>query len=59
MKIVVPLLAGLFFFGTQLLGRAQTQGLEAALFSSSVDYGLRAVRAGWRLLDATLGSRAG
>lgn len=59
MKIEVPLLVGLFFFGTQLLGRAHTQGLEAALFSSGVEYGLGAVRVGWKLLHATLGSRAG
>jgi uncharacterized membrane protein (UPF0136 family) len=46
------------FFGTQLLARAQTQGLEAALFSSGVEYGLGAVRVGSKLLHATLGSRA-
>ena len=58
MKIEVPLLAGLFFFGTQLLGRAQTQGFEAALFSSGLEYGLGAVRVGWKLLHATLRGRA-
>lgn len=57
MKIEIPLLAGLLFLGTQLLTRAQTQGFEAALISSGVEYGLRAVRLGSKLLRAASGSR--
>lgn len=42
MRFEVPILAGLLFLGTQLLVRAQTQGFEAALLSSGVEFGFRA-----------------
>jgi hypothetical protein len=47
MKFEIPLLTGLIFLGSQLLARAQVQGFEAALISSSIDYGLR----GWRAVS--------
>ena len=52
MRFDVPLLAGLMFFVTQWLARAQTQGFEAALVSSGMEYGLRAARLGSKLLRA-------
>jgi len=55
MKLEVPLLAGLLFFATQLLARAQVQGFEAALASNGVEYGFRALRAGSKFLRHTLG----
>ena len=58
MKIEVPLLAGLLLFAQELLARLQAQGFEAALVSSGVEYGFRAVRVGWKLLNATPGRRA-
>lgn len=54
MKLEVPLLTGLVFLATQLLARAQIQGFEGALLSSSVEYGLRGLRAVSKRLRGTL-----
>ena len=58
MKFDVPLLAGLLFFATQWLAQAQTQGIEVALLSSGMEYGLRAARLGSKWLRAALGTDA-
>ena len=52
MKLEIPLLTGLVFLAMQLLARAQIQGFEGALLSSSVEYGMRAWRAGSKRLSA-------
>jgi hypothetical protein len=54
MKFEIPLLTGLVFLGTQWLMRAQIQGFEGALLSSSVEYGLRGWRAASKRLRSTL-----
>ena len=50
MRIAISFLAALVFLGTDLLGRAATQGVDQALFSTVLDYGLNGIRAGLRLL---------
>jgi hypothetical protein len=45
-KLEISLFAGLLMAGATLLARAQIQGLEGALISTAIEYGLRGVRAG-------------
>ena len=59
MKLEFPLLTALVFLGTQLLARAQIQGFEGALLSSSVECGLRAWHAGSKRLRIALAHCAG
>jgi hypothetical protein len=49
-KIEVPFLAALVPIGTSLLARMAAQGVEQALFSTAIEYGLDGVRAVKRLL---------
>ncbi len=44
MKIEIPLLAGVLFIGTDLLARVAVQGIEQALFSAAIEYGLNALK---------------
>ena len=48
-KIEIPFLAGLLLIGTSLLARITTQGVEQALFSTVIEYGLNGIRGGIRL----------
>jgi hypothetical protein len=58
MKIEIPFLAAFIFLGTDLLARAAAQGIEQALLSTVVKYGVNGIRAGKRfLLDAIRWSR--
>jgi hypothetical protein len=50
MKIEISFLAALFFLGTDLLARAAAQGVEQALFSAAIEYGLKRIKAAPRLL---------
>ena len=50
MRVAISFLAALFFVGTDLLGRVATQGVEQALFSTVLDFGLNGIRTGLRLL---------
>lgn len=53
MKFEIPLFTGLLLVGASLLTRVQIQGVEAALLSTAVEYGLAGMRAGAKLLRAT------
>jgi hypothetical protein len=53
MKIEIPFLAALLLAGTSLMVRAQAQGIEQAVFSMGMEYGLNLVSAGMRLLPNT------
>jgi hypothetical protein len=44
------LFAGLLVIGTTLLARAQIQGVEGALMSTALEYGLRGLRAAGTVL---------
>jgi hypothetical protein len=44
MKIEIPFLAALVLIGTSLLARIAAQGVEQALFSTVIEYGLKATR---------------
>ncbi len=50
MKIEIPLLASFLLIGTNLLARAQAQGIEQALFATAIEYGVNRARAAVRLL---------
>jgi hypothetical protein len=50
MKIEIPFLVGLLLIGTDLLGRIAVQGVEQALFSTAVEYGLNAFKNSRRFL---------
>ena len=50
MKIDIPILAGLLCVITVWLARAQIHGVEAALASTAIEFGLRGVRAGSRVI---------
>ena len=54
MKIEIPFLAALVLIGTSLLARMAAQGVEQALFSTAIEYGLDGVRAVKRLLPNTI-----
>ena len=45
MKIEVPFLAALLLAGTNLMMRVQAFGIEQALFSTAMEFGLRNIRA--------------
>jgi hypothetical protein len=53
MKIEIPFLAGLLFVGTDLLARAAVQGVEQALFSTAIEYGLNAIKTSRRVLTCS------
>jgi hypothetical protein len=44
MKNEIPLLAALLLIGTSLLGRVTAQGIEQALVSTAIEYGLECIR---------------
>ena len=44
-KLEMSLFAGLLVIGTTLLAQAQIQGVEGALMSIALEYGLRGLRA--------------
>jgi len=44
MKIEIPFLAGLLLVGTDLLARAAVQGVEQALFSTTIECGWNAIK---------------
>ena len=46
MKIEVPFLAALVPIGTSLLARMAAQGVEQALFSTAIEYGLDGYKGG-------------
>ena len=52
MKIEIPFLAGLFLIGTSLFARIATQGVEQALFSTAIEYGLNGIKRGIGLCAA-------
>lgn len=54
MKIEVPFLAALVLIGASLFARMAAQGVEQALLSAAVEYGLDGVRAVKRLLPNTM-----
>jgi hypothetical protein len=58
MKIEIPLLAALFLIGTSLLARMAAQGVEQALFSVAVEYGLYGVRPVKRLVSNAMRFRS-
>jgi hypothetical protein len=51
MKIEIPYMAALFLLGTSLLARMAAQGIEQALFSAAIEYGLDGVRPVKRLIS--------
>jgi hypothetical protein len=53
-KIEISLLAALVFIGIDLLARAAAQGVEQALFSTAIEYGLNGVKAATKLLPGTV-----
>ena len=53
MKIEVPFLAAVVLIGTGLLARMAAQGVEQALFSTAIEYGIDGIRAVKRLLPNT------
>jgi hypothetical protein len=54
MKIAISLLAALLFIGTDLLARAAAQGVEQALFSTAIEYGLNGIKAVTKLLPGAV-----
>jgi len=50
MKIDIPILAGLLCVITTWLVRAQIHGVEATLVSTAIEFGLRGVGAGSRII---------
>ncbi len=50
MKLDIPMFAGLLWIGTAWLARAQIHGFEAALISTAIEFGLRGMRAGSRII---------
>jgi hypothetical protein len=55
MKIEISFLAGLLIIGTDLLARVAVQGVEQAVFSTAIEYGLNALKSGRRFLTNNLG----
>jgi hypothetical protein len=53
-KLESSLFAGIFVIAASLLARVQMQGLDAALASVAIENGIRAMRAGSRVLRSTL-----
>jgi hypothetical protein len=53
-KIEISLLAALLFIAIDLLARAAAQGVEQALFSTAIEYGLNGVKAATKLLPGTV-----
>jgi hypothetical protein len=53
MKLDIAMFAGLLSVATSWLARAQIHGFEAALVSTAIDFGLRGVRAGSRIIEGT------
>jgi hypothetical protein len=49
MKIEIPFLAALVLIGTSLLARIAAQGIEQALLSTAIEYGLNGIKGGIRL----------
>jgi hypothetical protein len=49
-KLEMSLFAGLLVIGTTLLARVQVQGVEGALVSTALEYGLRGLRAAGTVL---------
>jgi hypothetical protein len=49
MKIEIPFLAALVLIGTSLLARIAAQGVEQALLSTAIEYGLNGIKCGIRL----------
>ena len=54
MKIDIPILAGLLCVITTWLVRAQIHGVEATLVSTAIEFGLRGVGAGSRIIGMPL-----
>ena len=50
MKIEFSLISSLLLIGTTLLGRAQAQGVEQALFATAAEYALTGIRSAAKLL---------
>ena len=51
MKIEISFLAALLLIGTDLLARAAAHGVEQALLSTAIEYGLNGIRSGRRLVS--------
>ena len=49
MKIEIPFLVTLVLIGTSLLARIAAQGVEQALLSTAIEYGLNGINGGIRL----------
>ena len=56
MKIEIPFLAGLLIVGTDLLARVAVQGVEQAVFSAVIEYGLNALKSGNKFLNHSFAS---
>jgi hypothetical protein len=54
MKIEFPFLATLLLIGTTLLVRAQALGMEQALFTTAVEYGVNGLRFAIKLLPDSM-----
>lgn len=50
MKIEIPLAAGLLLFGTVVLARIATQGVEQALVTTAIEHARDSLRGAKRLL---------
>ncbi len=57
MKIEIPFLASVLLIGTDLLVRMTVQGVEQALFSTVVQYGLNAFKISKMFLSNNFGLR--
>jgi hypothetical protein len=54
MKIEFPFLATLLLIGTTLLVRAQALGMEQALFTTAMEYGVNGLRSAIKLLPDSI-----
>jgi hypothetical protein len=50
MKIEIPFLAALLLIGNELMARVAVQGVEQALVSTAIEYGLNALKTGRKFL---------
>ena len=54
MRIEISFMAALLVIGTDLVVRAAAQGVEQAIFSTAIEYGLNGIKAATEFLPNTL-----